>query len=97
MPPRLWIKSRRRLVKKQQIGIAHQRARHRKPLFLSAGQRPDPGAAFLFQLRHADRVFDGRPAFEKAAKQTQNLLDSQLLRKLRLLKLHTDALAQFCG
>src|SRR5262249_14005872 len=32
--PRLWIESRRRLIKKQQFRIANQRTRHRQPLLL---------------------------------------------------------------
>ena len=47
---RLRVESRGRLVEKQEIRIAGQRARHRKPLFLAARELAHPAAALRFQL-----------------------------------------------
>ena len=50
LPARLRIEARRRLVEKQQIRIADERAGERQPLLLPSGERADPGVALLVEL-----------------------------------------------
>src|SRR4051794_30802215 len=47
---RLWIESRRRLVEKEQVGVADDRAGKREPLLLSTRQLSDSCRAFFLEL-----------------------------------------------
>ena len=53
---RLRIEAGGRLVEKQQLGLAGQRARHRQPLLLPAGQLPDPRVALADPARRCRAV-----------------------------------------
>ena len=51
MAPRLRIETCRRLIQKQQLRIADQRARHGQPLLLPARQPAYARLSLLFELR----------------------------------------------
>ena len=58
---RLRIEARRRLVEKQQIRIADERAGHREALLLAARELADPAASrLLFELDEREQLVDGR-------------------------------------
>ena len=61
LPARLGIEAGRRLVEKDQVRIADDRAGEREPLLLSAGQLADARIALLVELDDMDHVVD-RPA-----------------------------------
>ena len=94
VPPRLRIEPGRRLVQKQQLRVAHQRARHRQPLLLPAGEPADARPPLFFELRRPDRFIHREAAPKKTAKQPQHFFHRQLVRKLRLLQLNPDSLPQ---
>src|ERR1700722_2903559 len=91
---RLWIETGSRLVEKQQLRIAYQRAGHGEPLLLTAGECANTRMALFFELGRADRFFYGKTVMKKAAKEAQGFIYSQLVRKLRLLQLDADTLTQ---
>src|SRR5437899_12382944 len=94
LAPRLRIEPRRRLVQKQQLGLADEGAGDGEPLLLPARQRHNPRLPFFLQLdEHEDLVHRVR-MFIEGAKQRQRLGDSELVGELRLLQLNAEALAQ---
>src|SRR2546425_10473231 len=74
---RLWIEPGRRLVQEQQLGPAHQRARHGEALLLPARQLPDPRRAPLLELDEPEDLVHGMGARVEAAKQPHRLRDGQ--------------------
>src|SRR5688500_13154109 len=94
LPARLRIQSGRRLVEEQQFGISGERAGDRQALLLSPGQRADPRTAFLVELDESNDLVDHWSAAKETAEQGDRFLDGDLLRKLRLLQLHAEALAE---
>jgi hypothetical protein len=90
----LRIETRRRLVEKEQLGIADERAGEREPLLLASAQLAHACAALLVELDHADHVVDVAAACVEAAEQPHRLLDGQLLGELRLLELDAEPLAE---
>src|SRR6185503_783517 len=93
----LRIEPGRRLVEKQELRIADERAREREPLLLAARQRADARAPLLLELHEPDDVLDRRPFVKEAAEQADGLLDRELFRELRLLKLNAEPLLQRFG
>ena len=56
LPSCLRIEAGRRLVEKQQLRIADERARERQPLLLSARQRSDASRPLLLELHERDHA-----------------------------------------
>ena len=95
LPPRLRIEPGRRLVEKQQIGIADERAGERQPLLLPARQRRRLATAASPRAARAPITSSGDgTAIEEAAEQSQRFLDGQLVGQLRLLQLDAEPLSQ---
>ena len=85
------------LVEEQKIGIAHQRAGQRQPLFLPAGKAAHARFALLLELHQRDDFGRCRPVPEEAAEQADGFADGELLGKLGLLELNAQPLAQLGG
>ena len=66
---RLRIEPRRRLVEKQQLRVADERAREREPLLLPARKRADARAPLLLELHERDHVLGRRTLREEAAEE----------------------------
>ena len=94
---RLRVEAGGGLVEEQQIGIAHQRAGQRQPLFLPAGEVADAGVALLLELHQRDDLGRRRSLPEEAAEQAHGLPDRELFGKLRFLKLDAQPLAEFAA
>ncbi len=92
LDPRLRIEARRRLVEKQEIGFADERARDREPLFLSARQFSDASVSLLAKRDLLDRRVDVVAAVIETAKQPDGLFYGELLGELRLLQLDAEPL-----
>jgi hypothetical protein len=92
---RLRVQTRGRLVEKQQLRTAGKRAGQREPLFLPAGQFAGAAGALRLQLDDLQQRIDGRTAVVEGSEQPERLLDRQLVRKLRFLKLDAKPLPQF--
>ena len=88
---RLRIEAGRRLVEKQQLGLARQRARHRQPLLLPARQlrRPTRRASLRARRCRAARRPSGPSRIERS-EQPQRLCDGQLVGQLRFLQLDAE-------
>ena len=93
----LRIEAGRRLVEKQQLRIADERAREREPLLLAARQRADARAPLLLELHEPDDVLGRRSFVKEAAEQADGFFDRELFRELRLLKLNAEPLLQRFG
>ena len=94
LAPGLRVEPGRRLVEKEQVGVAHERACHRQPLALAARELADPGRRFL---READRRDDLRRLLAapiEAAEQREDLEDRELLGKPGFLQRHAQPLAE---
>src|SRR5207253_1671458 len=89
---RLRVESRRGLVEKEQVGIAHDRAREREALLLSAREFADAGVALLLELHAGDDLIDVATGLVEAPEESERLDDGQLLAQLRLLELHAESL-----
>ena len=94
LAPRLRIESRRRLVEKQQIRRAGERAGQRQPLLLPARQLAHPAVALAFELDDLQQIVDRPSAVVERSEQAERLLDGQLVGELRLLQLDAEALPQ---
>ena len=66
LPARLRIEAGRRLVEKQQVRIADERAREREPLLLSARERADARVALLLELHQRDHLVRRRAALDRS-------------------------------
>src|SRR5688572_10908314 len=85
LPPRLRIEPGGRLVEKQQVRIAGQRAGDRQPLLLPARQLAHPARALALETDDAHQLVDGGALLIERAEDLENLVDRQLLRELRFL------------
>ena len=94
LPSRLWVEAGRRLVEKDQIGIADDRAGERESLLLSAGQFADAPCALLIELDEGNDVVDGATAIVEAAKQTDRFFHRELVGELCFLKLNAESFAE---
>src|ERR671925_1034775 len=87
---RLRIEAGRRLVEKQQLRVADQRASERKSLLLSTREGSHASARLLIQLHEGDDIRRFPPAPIKAPEQTHRLAHRELLGELRLLQLDAE-------
>src|SRR5688572_8771507 len=94
LPPRVRIEPGGRLVEKQQVRIAGERAGEREALFLAAGELADTARPLAFELDNLQQIVDRPPARVERTKEPQRLLDGQLVGELRLLQLDAEPLAQ---
>ena len=56
----LLVERAERLVHQHQLGLEHERARHRDALLLAAGELRRPAAAEAAELHHVERALDAR-------------------------------------
>src|SRR5688572_33408664 len=91
----LRVEPGRRLVEKQNLRIADERAGHRQPLLLPTGELADARVPLLFESELAQQIL-GRRAFAiERSEQPQCLEDRQLFSELGFLKREADPLADF--
>src|SRR5258705_1572796 len=94
LPARLRVEPRRGLVEEQQLGLAHERARHREPLLLPAGQGHDARVALLVELDEGEHLCDGVRLPVERSKQREDFTHGDLVGELRFLQLNAEPLAQ---
>src|SRR6267143_4479192 len=94
LPARVRVETRRRLVEEQQLGLAHQRARHRQPLLLSAGERHHARLPLFVELDEREHFLDRVRLAIKRSKQREYFADRELVGELRCLQLNAQPLAQ---
>src|SRR5262245_34759889 len=76
---RLRIESRRRLIEKQQLRIAHQRAGDGEALLLAAGKFADMRLTFLGEVHLGDDLVGVLAVLIEAAKEDDSFADGQFL------------------
>src|SRR6266446_2432446 len=91
---RLRIETCRRLVQKEQLGLAHQRACHREPLLLPAGERHYARLPLLLELDEREHLLDGVRLAIKRSEQREHFAHGQLVGELCFLQLNAEPLAQ---
>ena len=90
----LRIEAGRRLVEKEDVGIADQRAGDGEPLLLAAGEFADARVALLIEREIAQQLLGVVPVAIERAEEPQRLEHGELLGELRFLQRDADALAQ---
>src|SRR5687767_14625688 len=91
----LRVEPGRRLVEKQNLRIADERAGHRQPLLLPTGELADARVPLLIESEIAQQILGRRTFAVERSEQPQRFQDRQLFSELGFLQRDTDPLADF--
>src|SRR2546426_12099128 len=88
LAPRVRVEPRGGLVKEQELGLAHERAGHRQPLFLPARELAHPGAPLVLEVDETQHLAHRVRAAVEAREQPYRLLHRELVGELGFLELN---------
>jgi len=93
--PNTSVPARGRLIEKEQLRLAHERACQRQSQFLPTRQRPHTRVSFVFQLHQSDHCVGGASTLSiEAAEELNSLDDLELVGELGLLKTDAEPLTE---
>src|SRR5262249_1186619 len=92
--PRLRIEARGGLIEEEQLGIADERAGHREPLLLPAGELPVAGALLVLERDLPEQIVEVPPSGVERSEQRERLAHRELPLEASLLERDPEPRAQ---